>query len=191
MKDQAKQQRQETQSQVYEANNIPEEERASEAGDDEEAETEVKKSGEGFEAVRPWRVAKSLLALREQINAMAPGRSKLSDGTIGDAAHQSRDSDHNPWVTDGNVGVVTAMDITNDPAKGCDANLIAAAIHANKDARVKYVIWNRRIARSYVKNGNPPWTWLAYTGKNPHDHHVHISVKPDKSNYDSTNSWSI
>ncbi|HKV33547.1 MAG TPA: hypothetical protein VJP89_04485, partial [Pyrinomonadaceae bacterium] len=59
-----------------------------------------------------WRVAKSLLRLREQINELAPNRSKASDGTIGDAAHASRKSDHNPWVKDGSIGVVTAMDIT-------------------------------------------------------------------------------
>lgn len=190
MTDQAKQKR-EVESPVYEPGDIPEEERASEVGDDEEAETEVNKQGEGFEAVRPWRVAKSLLTLREQVNAMAPARNKISDGTIGDPAHQSRDSDHNPWIIEGHVGVVTAMDITNDVAHGCDAQKIADAIHANKDPRVKYIIWNSRIARSYIKNGKAPWTWLAYGGSNPHDKHVHISVKADKGSYDSTNSWSV
>jgi len=174
---------------VYESDEFPSEERASQAGDDDVAETEVNKSGDGFEAARPWRVAKSLLTLRDQVNAKFPNRSKASDGTIGDAAHQSRDSDHNPWVSDGNIGVVTAMDVTHDPAHGCDGNLLAGAIHAARDPRVKYVIFNSRIARSYVKNGNPPWTWLPYTGQNKHDHHVHISVKAEKANYDSTTAW--
>ena len=190
MTEPAKQQRK-VKSPVYEANEIPKEERASQSGDDAEAETEVKKHGEGFEAARPWRVAKSLVLLREQVNAMAPSRSKASDGTIGDPAHQSRDSDHNPWIIDGRVGVVTAMDITNDVAHGCDAQKIADALHANKDPRVKYIIWNSRIARSYIKNGKAPWTWLAYTGSNPHDKHVHISVRADKGNYDSTKSWTV
>jgi hypothetical protein len=43
-----------------------------------------------------WRVAKSLLTLREQVDAMAPNRNKSSDGTIGDQSHRSRNSDHNP-----------------------------------------------------------------------------------------------
>lgn len=67
-----------------------------------------------------WRVASSLLVLRSQVDALWPGRRKDSDGTIGDANHALSDSDHNPWVKDGLMGVVTAMDITHDPAKGCD-----------------------------------------------------------------------
>lgn len=97
---------------------------------------------------RPWRAAKSLQVLRNQVNERAPDRSKASDGFIGDAAHASRASDHNPWVLDGNMGVVTAFDITHDPARGCDANELAEAIRGSRDPRVKYIIWNRRIANS-------------------------------------------
>lgn len=32
-----------------------------------------------------------------------------------------RDSDNNPWVKNGATGVVTAIDITHDPSKGCYA----------------------------------------------------------------------
>ena len=87
-----------------------------------------------------WRVAKSLLHLRDQINQAAPNRSKASDGTIGDAAHASRDSDHNPWVQDGDVGVVTAMDITDDPGDRCDAEQIVQALLRSRDARIKYIM---------------------------------------------------
>lgn len=142
-------------------------------------------------AADTWRVAKSLLTLRTQVNTRHPNRSKASDGTIGDAAHRTRASDHNPWVTDGNMGVVTAMDITNDPAHGCDANAIAEAIRASRDPRVKYVIWNRRIANSSAIGGAAPWDWRPYGGRNPHDHHVHISVKSDKPSYDSMDEWEI
>lgn len=31
-----------------------------------------------------WRLAKSLVTLREQVNALSPNRSRVSDGTIGD-----------------------------------------------------------------------------------------------------------
>lgn len=65
-----------------------------------------------------WRVAKSLLILRDQINQYAPHRNKASDGTIGDEHHAHTNSDHNPQVLDGNIGVVTAIDITHDPAQG-------------------------------------------------------------------------
>jgi beta-lactamase superfamily II metal-dependent hydrolase len=138
-----------------------------------------------------WRPAKSILKLRSQVNVRAPHRNKASDGTIGDKAHCQRNSDHNPWVRDGSIGVVTAIDITNDPAGGCDANTIAEAIRASRDPRVKYIIWNRRIANSSAMGNSQPWQWRPYHGTNPHTKHVHISVKPDKSSYDSTVDWAI
>jgi hypothetical protein len=48
-----------------------------------------------------WRVARSLEVLLGQFNAACPGRSKASDGSIGDAAHATRDSDHKPWYGPG------------------------------------------------------------------------------------------
>ena len=164
-------------------------------GDDEAAEPESERtrpeSPEGFEAIQ-WRIAKSLEKLRTQINALAPGRSKLSDGGIGDASHAARNSDHNPWVDfDGVRGVVTARDFTHDPTGGCDAGVLAEQIRANRDPRVKYVIWNRQIANSSSIGGSEPWAWRPYTGKNPHNHHVHISVQPERAKYDSETPWDI
>ena len=118
---------------------------------------------------------------------MAPGRNKASDGSIGDPRHQSRASDHNPWVLDGNVGVVTARDFTHDPRNGCDAQKIADSIVASRDPRVKYIIWNRQICNSKTQ----PWTWRRYTGANPHNKHVHISVLPEKAKYDSQADWQL
>jgi len=141
--------------------------------------------------VAPWRVARSLLVLRDQVNQAAPNRAKGNDGTIGDAAHQSRSSDHNPWVKDGAVGVVTAMDITHDPEHGCDAGILAESIRTSQDTRVKYVIWNRQIANHEALDGAQMWAWRPYHGTNPHDHHVHVSVLSDKAAYDATQPWSI
>lgn len=139
----------------------------------------------------PWRVAKSLDQLRKQVNALAPGRSKKSDGAIGDPAHQSRASDHNPHIRDAGVGVVSAVDITHDPAGGCDAARIAESLLASRDQRVKYIIWNRRIAASYAVGGKKAWDWRPYTGKNPHNHHIHISVNAEKTRYDSARDWLV
>mgnify|MGYP001562524195 CR=1 FL=1 len=61
-----------------------------------------------------WRVAKSLDVLLAQINALSPNRDKSSDGSIGDANHSARTSDHNP----DDAGVVKARDFSNDPAHG-------------------------------------------------------------------------
>ena len=142
---------------------------------------------------KDWRPAKSLVALRKQINSMAPKRNTKSDGMVGDLAHQLNDSDHNPWVWDKvlNKGVVTAIDITHDPAGKCDCNVMAKSLATIKDPRIKYVIWNKKIINASSINGSEPWTWRPYNGKNPHDKHIHISVKCDIDNYDSESRWNI
>lgn len=130
-----------------------------------------------------WRLAKSLEVLRKQVNAEWPERSHDSDGTIGDASHSARASDHNP-DTD---GVVKAMDITHDPAHGFDSYAFADMLRVQRDPRIKYIISNRRIANPDVNN----WEWRHYSGSNPHDHHVHISVKRDAVHYDDVSPWQI
>lgn len=132
-----------------------------------------------------WRVAKSLETLRKQINDARPTRSRASDGTIGDAAHASRKSDHNPWVKDGSMGVVTAWDVTHDPKGGVDAHALAEHMRNTRDPRIKYIISNRRICSSDT------WQWRTYSGSNPHSAHVHISVKDSKGHYDDARAWNI
>lgn len=136
-----------------------------------------------------WRVARTLDVLLAEINAIAPNRSKASDGSIGDAAHAGRNSDHNPWVKDGALGIVTARDFTHDPTHGCDAPAVAEFLRQlgkSGDKRVKYVISNRRIAGVIGD-----WAWRKYTGLNAHEHHVHVSVSPEKRYYDSTAPWGV
>ena len=86
---------------------------------------------------RPWRLAASLDKLLSQVNAAHPGRSKASDGTIGDSTHCPGSSDHCPNIIDGSSGVVTALDITHDPGNGCDLHSITEAIRVDQDSRVK------------------------------------------------------
>ncbi len=161
-------------------------------GDPDASEAETANRGrDGTEAAKPWRIAKTLLRMREQINAKAPNRNKASDGAIGDTNHQNRSSDHNPWVIDGPNGVVTAIDVTHSPDKGCDADRIAESLRASRDSRIKYIIWNKRIVSSYPQGGTAAWTWRRYTGRNGHTHHVHISVNPEKAKYDSTQDWAV
>ena len=135
-----------------------------------------------------WRVAKCLLQLRDQINKRYPGRSKASDGTVGDPSHQSRNSDHNPWVKDGKVGVVTALDITHDPAHGVNSDVLAHVVIDSRDDRIKYVISRSKIC-SGTGQEHEAWKWRPYTGKNPHDKHFHVSCKPDKKHYDDVRPW--
>lgn len=134
-----------------------------------------------------WRVAKSLLKLRDQVNNHYPKRGKGSDGTIGDAAHRSRSSDHNPWIRDGNQGVVTALDLTHDPRNGFDSHAFAEHLRVTRDPRVKYCISNRRIFSSVTS----PWQWRKYSGSNPHIAHMHVSVLSAKSHYDNERPWTL
>lgn len=140
-----------------------------------------------------WRVAKCLDQLLAEINASAPGRSKASDGSIGDEAHQSTDSDHNPWCCG---WVVTARDFTHDPDGGFDSYAYAEwqrkrckgeiLLNGEREIRVKYIISNRKIC-SPTDN----WAWRDYSGSNPHDHHVHVSVDctAEGGYMDSTEAW--
>jgi len=141
--------------------------------------------------VEEWRVSESLLTLREQINILAPKRAHGDDGFIGDPAHRTRNSDHNPWVLDNQVGVVTAFDVTHGPSTGCDAGAVAASLAKSRDKRIKYIIWNRRIVNSEPVRGIAAWTWRPYGGANPHDHHAHISVLPEKALFDSKSNWPV
>jgi hypothetical protein len=128
------------------------------------------------------RLAKTLTVLRDQIDAAHPNRSKLSDGAIGDKAHQAlgKDSDHNAWFNDSKgVSIVTAIDITHDPDNGVDIVKIADDIKDHPT--VKYLIRNGEI---YV-NGS----WRPYTGKNAHKLHLHVSAKT--TNYDDTDPWPV
>lgn len=117
-----------------------------------------------------WRLARGLEKLRSQVNEQWPKRSKVSDGAVGDVAHSSRLSDHNPDPS----GVVRAIDLTHDPASGFDSYAFADYLLKKQDPRVKYIISNNRIGSGPL--GIKPGVWRDYDGKNPHDHHVHIST---------------
>lgn len=131
-----------------------------------------------------WRLAKSLEILRSQVNAKYPNRSKNSDGSVGDTSHSSRVSDHNP----GADGVVRAIDITHDPGVGFDSYKFADMLLKKQDKRIKYIISNRRIGSG--PGGVSPGVWRPYNGKNPHNHHCHISVVADGRG-DDTSQWDI
>jgi hypothetical protein len=139
-----------------------------------------------------WRLAHSLEVLRNEVDTRWPNRSKVSDGTIGDAAHRSQGaaSDHNPWVIDDKgVGVVRAFDVT---AATIDAPGLAEHLRqlgAHDDARLidhGYIIFDRRIASEI-----DAWAWRPYGGADPHTSHIHVSVARDPAGYDSDAAWGV
>lgn len=138
-----------------------------------------------------WRLARSLGTLRDEVDRMAPRRSRASDGTLGDAAHAARPSRHNP----NNAGVVCALDVTHDPGGGMDVHTLAIQLatqarlqRTNPD--LEYIVSNRRIA-SRTNN----WAWRSYVG-DPHTNHAHFAVGrgPDgepRPPYDDTDPWNV
>lgn len=137
---------------------------------------------------KPWRLAHSLRVLLEQLDDLAPERSKATDGSIGDAKHARRNSDHNPWVQviqKGHpMGVVTALDITHDPAGGLDCTELANCLM--HDNRVKYLIWKKQIWNPSISQA-----WRRYRGVNPHTVHMHVSVMSEPRFFDDTKAWPI
>ena len=131
---------------------------------------------------RDWKLAGGLQTLAHQVDVAYPTRHS-ADGTLGNLAHSSRDSDHNP---DDN-GIVRAIDI-GEVVEG-DGFAVAEALRQSKDVRIKYVIHEERMYSYYWKNGYRPFTWRPYNGTNPHSNHVHIS---SRRSYDSLlKQWSI
>lgn len=113
-------------------------------------------------------------ALR-QATSLRPQRLKASDGLLPSLAHQKMDkkagikSDHDTGL---------AVDVTHDPKNGI--NCRDAYNQLKTDPRVKYLIFHGRIWTP--ERGDHP-----YVGPNPHNHHLHISIKPNMAN--NTSPW--
>jgi hypothetical protein len=123
------------------------------------------------------RLCHSLRVLAREIDDRWPGRSTTADGWIGDSAHQSRESDHNP---DGR-GVVHALDVT---ARGIDApHLVARAVAHPATHYVIYdhTMWSR-------KDGFKPHR---YDGPDPHETHVHISAGRTHEQERTSRAWGL
>ena len=101
------------------------------------------------------------IALLRQATALWPKREKASDGLLPSREHiaASPNSDHNTGH---------AVDLTHDVFQGPDCAEVFKKLQ--KDKRVKYLIF-RGVIWSPEKGSR------AYTGKNPHMKHLHVSIK--------------
>jgi len=109
------------------------------------------------------------ISVLRQATALKPLRKKASDGLLPSAAHikQSPTSDHNTGL---------AVDLTHDPKNGIDCVDIFEKL--KDDKRVKYLIFQGKIwSKEKAKQGN-----RKYTGSNPHNKHLHISIVDTHSN---------
>lgn len=112
--------------------------------------------------------AKSVL---RQATALRPMRKKASDGLLPSKAHikQSPNSDHNSGF---------AVDLTHDPIGGINCHEVYE--HLKSDKRVKYLIFKGKIWSA--EKGD-----RVYNGTNPHNKHIHISIKDTRGN--DTSPW--
>ena len=104
------------------------------------------------------------IAVLRQATALRPKRKKASDGLLPSAAHmkQSPTSDHNTGL---------AVDLTHHPENGIDC--VDFFEKLKEDKRVKYLIFQEKIwSKEKSKLGN-----RRYTGSNPHNKHLHISIE--------------
>jgi hypothetical protein len=109
------------------------------------------------------RATPAAIAVLRQATAISPSRKKASDGLLPSAAHikASPNSDHNTGL---------AVDLTHDPKHGIDCFDIFEKL--KEDERVKYLIFQGKIwSKERAKQGN-----RVYSGSNPHNKHLHISI---------------
>lgn len=139
--------------------------------------------------VATWFLAPSLKRLQKDLDERF-GEDRPNDGTIGDASHAARKSEHNPnrdSSDDVPDGAVTAMDIYT---KVGSKTWISAAEFTKllntfkKDSRVWYVIH-----KGYIYSRTYNWAKRKYTGSNPHTNHIHISLRQTKAAVNSTAAW--
>lgn len=127
------------------------------------------------------KLAPSLLQARNTIDVRWPFRERVSDGWIGDAAHQAQDSDHNPNAR----GLVDALDV--DMFGGTtpvhQPSIVAGFI---VHPATHYVIFNRRIYRR-----EDVFRSRIYLGDNPHTGHCHCSIRQTPYAEDDLRPWRL
>lgn len=118
--------------------------------------------------------------LRKQVNAAFPDRDTRSDGWIGDTAHQTKTSGHNPddkagskpaWNGDpDSTQEVRAWDCDNNLGAGVDAHDVIAHFRrlAGLATVIRYMIYDRHIY--HARDGFNP---IPYTGA-AHLEHIHF-----------------
>ena len=146
-----------------------------------------------------WVLVPCLVALRAEFNIAGPRRDKSSDGSIGDTAHASSSSDHNPDETGATpyedsdrINEVHAIDVDDsgpwEPGFDFDDAVegIRLRHQRGEDDRLQNIIRNGRIAsRSWG------WDWRAYTGANAHREHCHFSARYTTEQESDTSPWGL
>lgn len=122
--------------------------------------------------------------LRGEIDRRYSRRDRSSDGWVGDSAHSSRKSDHNPNAR----GDVRALDVDKDglPAGTIVEHLRKLGRSGDRRLLGGYIIWRGRICGTHTG-----WAWHEYTGANGHYAHFHVSFADARADYERPGSWGI
>lgn len=145
-----------------------------------------------------WSLVPCLVQFRAELNLLAPGRDRASDGSIGDAAH-SPSSDHTPDEDTvelrrrdpDNRNEVHAIDLDTDlrvPGLTMEAVVqhLIARCRSGAEQRLHLVIFNRRIWSSAYD-----WRERVYTLADPHTGHAHLSATYDAAHEADTRPWHL
>lgn len=114
-------------------------------------------------------------ALLTQATKKWNDRDRASDGLISSEGHKKK----NP-TSDHDYG--NAVDLDHDESgNGPDCFELSRDFHRRyylgELQCIKYIIWNRKIWNPAVSR-----EWRPYTGENPHNKHMHISILSDHRN---------
>lgn len=139
-----------------------------------------------------WVNSKNAEALKDSVQAKYPGTQVIY--TVGDLAHQEGSSDHNPdddsrYDTDqtdsDKLQEVRAVDImVNSAFSAAQASAFVAILLKNCKPRIYYIIYNKKMYHS--KRG---FKAEAYSGKDPHTNHVHVSTLAAQDN--NSTPWNL
>ena len=131
-----------------------------------------------------WVLTRGLTRVRSELDTVFPSRDRTSDGSVGDQAHASGVSGHNPDRTgraeyrDGDaLDEVRAIDVDRDLAPGSATDWMELVVqHLVKKARSgQYVPFRYIIYKGRIWSRTDGWKTRTYTGANRHDKHAHLS----------------
>lgn len=152
------------------------------------------------------RPAQMLLSLRDELNAVFPGRSTAIDGFV-----SGYDGPNNPTYgisahNANNLGHCMAFDITTLPGVHIDeweGRALAEYLRAKMNENFAYLIhdMSEGAPAPKIAGNQTNWAWVTYGGIDAHSNHIHISLTNDyawgescglaQSVYDSDVYWGI
>lgn len=157
--------------------------------------------------VRYQRPALSLLKLRDELNAVFPGRYTGTDGFVsgydGPNNPTFQKSGHNP----NHLGHCMSFDIST-PANGeqideATGRALSDYLRTKANIKFRYLIHDMSAGapEGKIAGDHTKWAWWGYNGISPHSDHIHISLTDDylwgdncglaQSIYDDESSWGI